>query len=548
MKRIVAWVLSLILIGVIIILAIVSFSLFNTSNINVRDVSVGIIKDLSDNWSSNPIMSIISTDSIGCPAGYSYFINNNWGGTKPGCYCGNSFMFTGSCMETGNQHSNICTDVKGIESTKYHTWDTKRICVKRLDTDYFSMKLASGSCPTDFPQQCGIIDTLGTKLCLKSTDVCPINDLRIIPIADKYISPLAYTEINLGSKKIVYTNQNIGGNIPVQFVISENTPCADPTYQNHINGYSYFLDNYYSKETCSVLVNGNREDSNFVKVDSDILETVLYNNGILNFYGNFQKYSYFPKDRFKYQTNLYSRPFTGMKNTCMKDFASLSSLIKDIDSIDNSYQNFPKIMIPSGIIFLVQLIILIIWVCVNIFHKISGFDDTESHFSKFIQIVSVSAIVISIAGLIVGFDTNATAKKINIDTLQKISNCSDANTKALLDNILNTFNTVLTNEVTAAVLLIVNIILIIGEWVIWHSWTTLFEPEKKKGDPLDQDETNVSKNDNMLVVEEQSKKASAQKDDTTEKKVDSNKGSNKKLSNLIFKDEKEVEMKNKEVN
>ena len=94
--------------------------------------------DFMFNWSKKPIVEITAVDEQKCPRGFAPLIEDNWQGTKPGCFCPKENKLEGDYCN--NMVDNLieffkgaddCYDVQPLESQHLTFLFGKNICVKR---------------------------------------------------------------------------------------------------------------------------------------------------------------------------------------------------------------------------------------------------------------------------------------------------------------------------------------------------------------------------------------------------------------------------------
>lgn len=118
-----------------------------------------------------------------CKDGEEKLILGKWDGTIDGCECEVN-IFKEKCsnekLESG------CRHLFSMEPINYTFFNSSNICVKRSKLNYGEYLKSkqvipnNKECPVDYNKYCGIIDSLGKKLCIKEGETCPIsiNDIK----------------------------------------------------------------------------------------------------------------------------------------------------------------------------------------------------------------------------------------------------------------------------------------------------------------------------------------------------------------------------------
>lgn len=284
------------LIVVMIITLSISFSYLNNS-------AFKFIPNLLENWGKGPILSINpinkidssdaqgddnlcfnkSTDKKLVP-----LISTKFPGSILGCLISNTYILPRSCyMKNSVRKGGI--PIKRIDSFRYYNWKEKALCGTRLNNNYLDYTVVDSinSCPLN-KIPCGVIDSFNNYLCVGKNQDCPINKILIIHQTDKQPTDFKYVKVELSDEYLLlYTNENIKGNIFTELTLSEKQPCYDLEY-NNLTNHNYSLIKYMSKEcnkitdfrTNNIIDDG--EDHNQIEIDRDSLENVNNYNNINN--------------------------------------------------------------------------------------------------------------------------------------------------------------------------------------------------------------------------------------------------------------------------
>ena len=319
---------------------------------------------LTKNWMTSPIVDIqYSGNSTNCSIygdDSSELILDYWPGTIAGCKCKGNVI-------TGSGCSKSCTKVSAYSGLSYKIWRSNQFCVKRMSSfnSYLGLTIVKPkkSCPSK-QVNCGIIDSLGSILCMSSIKDCPINDIQILNVKDKV--PLGYKNISLNSenKMLVFGNKGASGKIAVEFKISENTPCLNPFFSNNL--YSYILESTYFTDKCLGSLGNLFLDKNYEFIDSTLKYNVYKDNNILNITKLLPYYD--TKILSQLEMRLYYRNYIGI--SCIDSIKSRKTIQNITDGINSIQLNFTTY---QKFYFAIFFYTIIIW-CLTLvfFHLIRG--------------------------------------------------------------------------------------------------------------------------------------------------------------------------------
>lgn len=282
-----------------------------------------------------------------------YFSNAYFEGTDDGCYCGTWSITKGTCSSSSRKKG--CYTVLQVASKKLQVWKrTNDICLNNdvvtsekvekmslfdrifklqstVESNYEFIlrkygKSSSEQCPP-LTNECGVLDSLGNKLCYPYTKNCPIND--IVVDKESTFKKIGYEKLNLKSsndEKIYYTNKDTKGPIVVEMKASEGKMCLDPNYYEGL-GNGYNLDTYFYQRvaTCPEVEGSKiKYNSNYKFVDSNNKYDTYADNGVLAL---LQRLPYYPISSLNSKYfNLYYRNYIGWDLTCLKQGISPSNL------------------------------------------------------------------------------------------------------------------------------------------------------------------------------------------------------------------------------
>jgi hypothetical protein len=168
-----------------LVLALIALILSIITLINLSTSDYTYMQALGENWGVGPITSINANNLI-CNQSETNILNDEWQGTKEGCHCPHSLDFVYGDVREGRCKSKrdsfiFCSTIRPIQPIKYTLWRGRQICIKRMDTNYLDLTIASSdkSCPLN-TKSCGKADTLGNVICVQNKADCPLTDLKVL--------------------------------------------------------------------------------------------------------------------------------------------------------------------------------------------------------------------------------------------------------------------------------------------------------------------------------------------------------------------------------
>jgi len=231
-----------------IILANLAFNLIFYIEYNFENDS--IINEINTNLDDKLISSLDFKNY--CKDDEEKLILGKWNGTMSGCEC-EGVIHKEKC--TKKKMENDCKQIFANDPINYYVFNSTFICVKRTKLKYReylkSNQVISNEkeCPKNY-KSCGILDTIGRKLCVQKEETCPINS-------------------------ITFKNKNLS------FIGNENISNGEGIYLTTINLFQYlpcvnfsekFWNNYYylepEDERCKTEINGKLYDERYVKFDN----------------------------------------------------------------------------------------------------------------------------------------------------------------------------------------------------------------------------------------------------------------------------------------
>lgn len=387
--------------------------------------SVNYLSSIESSMQSQPIYNIKESQSE-CEANQQKLSFGLWPGTVGGCSCikkdGTGTLERNLCSESDSKKG--CTNVTAIEAIKYTNWKGKQFCYDNNKGNVsYSILLKSSvnaneTCP-EGQKQCGLLDTLNHKLCVKNEESCPINYMIVNENETFTIENTTYkfTSIKLNDNKYLhYTNEAVDSYIITQLSVSDGDICIDPSELNL--KYETYLLNYYENYGCSYKYDNTTYNENYKQVDKVNKYTLMNDNGIFAKIGTTDFYK--PEELKANETYLYQSPYMGIKKECINKL----DITKDI--IAKYKETIEKVLSKGSTIF---YMIMIAFVIAGINHliiiKINDFEKINMMIIKNLIFVIYSFII---------FIIEATA----YSTLNNISiwngDCTDSSSQPLLNN------------------------------------------------------------------------------------------------------------------
>ena len=257
---------------------------------------------------------------------------------------GRSFHYTDAEPDDYSLYSIVILSEQYFDYKNYQTYE------ELLNND--SIIKNNEDCNDKF-KNCGVIDTLGQKLCLPEEIDCPLNDLLLVNTSDDekindYIKKGYKRKDALNEKTFLYSSEQKDKPIIGRIVLNgEKGVCANPT---EFSWKQIDDDENNETVTCENEYKGNLYDKTYTLI-TNISYYDLYEDNIFN-------YGYSSK---KYHENyfyLFTNKFIGIDKECLKN-----SNIKDLPNtvyISNFiiYTRYFSIGF-AGVNFILVIIILI---------------------------------------------------------------------------------------------------------------------------------------------------------------------------------------------
>ena len=134
-----------------------------------------LIEEIEISLNGNLIQSISFRDT--CDSQEEKLVLGIWDGTSEGCNC-NGIILNGICSK--EQKENGCISLFSNPPIKYMIFNSSYICARKFKLKYRELLKTNqtiskeNNCPINYTS-CGILDTLGRKLCVENSEYCPLN-------------------------------------------------------------------------------------------------------------------------------------------------------------------------------------------------------------------------------------------------------------------------------------------------------------------------------------------------------------------------------------
>ena len=190
-----------------------------------------------------------------------------WHGSYDKCDCDGNVL---NRICTFNNET-TCTSSIGQNSKYFTKIGGKEICVTRKGDTYMDLIKAgkiiskSQNC-TDTYKSCGIVDTLGRKLCVTKEEECPINanNIRKHPPGPQILSQFTSNQFLDNNEMYFLDEENDEEKVISEVKISDDFPCLD---FSEFHWVAYHPDEKIKSFNCST-INGNTTDDRYEKFDN----------------------------------------------------------------------------------------------------------------------------------------------------------------------------------------------------------------------------------------------------------------------------------------
>lgn len=313
----------------------------------------------------------------------------------------------------------------------YTLINTSYICIKKSKSSYKDLlennqiKAKYENCPIDY-KSCGIVDTLGRKLCIKADEECPITLNEILRL-NPYNDELDYNP---------YLNNNSDLFLPEKydkilsiFTYINNYPCINPSEK----WWKYYYEEEKESTKCETFIN-----------DNSILYDDFRYERLYPFYTS--KYNLYKSNFILEHIKNYNENELKSDNVCLYGANFIGCNYEDFEKIYDEKENiisycnisnicFKILKISMIIFFGLTFLVLFIFI-IHIYYKCKENIDNLKKYSLFYIIVAAIDFLLNIILIVMIFVyTNLINSKLN-------STGCDNYTDELLQNIIYGSNSI----------------------------------------------------------------------------------------------------------
>lgn len=418
------------------------------------------VDSLGDNWSLSPIINAELSSKNCSEIGMIDLITDQWPGMNEGCDCSGQSsnpedtVTEGSCSRFKGSSQKKCKDIPSISNSTYSIWRNQHLCGRRMkNTTYLNLYYCKKGdvCKTGY-KQCGLVDTLENRICIKIEEQCPLNFIKIVS-ADSTLtySDPKYTVSNsiTNGEVLVTSNKLIENKLVIQFLVSQGKPCLDNSYFN-FDFETNVLSKMYDRNQCQSITQDNLnqvyEDS--IEVDEDSLIDVFECNNISDSLNTISNYK-FPSKEIK--VKLYTRNYNGIKVECKNKIIEegKSEKLTDLGNFRDEAKGV-KLLAAYGACFCLACFVLILLNYVYFIVSYVFFKSRDYFFE--IGIMMYPFIIVTCLGQCVTL-TMSYSKSVNgTDFSVYVDGCTDNSNQS----IISVFNS---NFTTGQLLILLSLIL-----------------------------------------------------------------------------------------
>ena len=279
-----------------------------------------------------------------CKSGYEPIFNFTFPGTQGvGCSCLNIGIYPNvTCKEYSEITANdkTCVTIPALDKTILNVWRNSTLCIKRMSFMPTIMIVGvNETCPVSY-SNCGYYDMHKDIMCISTSNltdgVCPINSISIVNKneIDENDIDLKQIPLDLNMVLVYSRKENAQSFIPVDFVVSENTPCIRYEKVSNISIQHPYYNDSNLNYGCHDQADNNNKIINSTYLDKryEIVDTVRADNflimndlGVLNSFPNYLNYT----RNTSLSYNLYARSYVRSFTNCIND-AELHELINHL--------------------------------------------------------------------------------------------------------------------------------------------------------------------------------------------------------------------------
>ena len=237
-------------------------------------------------------------------------------------------------------------------------FNSSYLCVKRLKLKYRELLKTNQviskekNCPLNYTF-CGVLDTLGRKLCVKNEESCPLNINNFQNKIFKLLDNNQYIPFENNYYSNYYLNNNNDSQLIAIIKVSQNSPCINPSEK--FWDYHYVLESPDKK--CTSEIKGDIYDKRYQQISNSISKLQLYDENSIT--GKLQDINEVDLNKIKNdKVNLYARNFLGLDiKELEKSDISYDKMISSQNSIEK-YIFWQMIYSSSIIAFLILRFIM----------------------------------------------------------------------------------------------------------------------------------------------------------------------------------------------
>jgi hypothetical protein len=220
----------------------ISFIIFLIATIVMKDtiiIKYHIEHHILQNLIKEPIMSI-SVGRNECDDDYEKFYDYSFPGVNEGSFDPDtSKLYDIDCSLSADPN---CINIPELLPKDLQIWRDKVLCLQRFSegslNKTYEIIRADENCPYN-TRQCGYYNKFLDKMCFINDVTCPVNYLSIERQPRK--NDTKYTSIYLTNNSyLVYTTEETEQIIPIDFIVSDYTPCIETDRVSYNPNVGYF--------------------------------------------------------------------------------------------------------------------------------------------------------------------------------------------------------------------------------------------------------------------------------------------------------------------
>ena len=250
-------------------------------------------------------------------------------GTTEGCDCrgSNSTSIPSQCRGTicrktcsASMKKMNCSTIEPLNEINITIWRNKQLYKNKEKGNYTYKAFLENAVSSDKEcangyKQCGILDSLGNKLCLEEEEECPLNFL-LINNEETTDLPYDIETIKLDEKKYLhYSHMAINLPIIIDFQLSDNEICINPEEYGSTSNSSLYILDHYKYYGCNSNIGGNQTDNRYFKLDNDNKYSIYSMSSIVDKLASLPEYPF--KELNATESYLYYTNYHGMNKELM---------------------------------------------------------------------------------------------------------------------------------------------------------------------------------------------------------------------------------------